>query len=147
MGRRPLQHAPRLGRGAALTALLDTNVVIRHLTGDPPAQAARATRALAAADELLLTDLVFAECVFVLESFYEVPRARVAELMRAALALPAMRVLDEALLLHALRLYEETTLHFVEAYLSATAQLTEVGSILSFGRGLDAIASISRVAP
>ncbi len=136
-----------MGRGAALTALLDTNVVIRHLTGDPPAHAAKATRALAAADKLLLTDLVFAECVFVLESFYEIPRARIAEVMRSALALPAIRVLDEALLLGALRVYEETTLHFVDAYLVAAAQLTEVGAILSFDRGLDAIQSVIRVAP
>ena len=48
--------------------------------------ARRATAALAAGDELLLADLVVAECVYVLESFYEVPRERVAELMRAAIA-------------------------------------------------------------
>jgi predicted nucleic-acid-binding protein len=48
--------------------------------------AVRATAALASADELLLPDLVVAECVYVLESFYEVGRERVAELMRAAIA-------------------------------------------------------------
>ena len=54
--------------------------------------AARATALLAAGEELLLADLIVAECVYVLESFYEVPRARVAELMRAAVALPSIRV-------------------------------------------------------
>jgi predicted nucleic-acid-binding protein len=44
--------------------------------------AARATAALATAEELLLADLVVAECVYVLESFYEVDRERVAVLMR-----------------------------------------------------------------
>jgi hypothetical protein len=47
--------------------------------------AARATAALAAAEELLLADLVVAECVYVLESFYEVERERIAVLMRAAM--------------------------------------------------------------
>jgi predicted nucleic-acid-binding protein len=61
--------------------------------------AARATAALAAADELLLADLVVAECVYVLESFYEVSRERVAELVRAAIALPSIRVIDHATLL------------------------------------------------
>ncbi len=60
-------------------------MLIRHLTGDQPQMAARATRALANSDELLLADLIVAECVYVLESFYEVPRERVAELMRAAI--------------------------------------------------------------
>ena len=64
--------------------------MIRHLTGDPPEMAARATAALAAAEELMLADVVAAECVYVLESFYEVERRRVAELMRAAIALPSI---------------------------------------------------------
>ena len=55
-----------------MTAFVDTNVLIRHLTGDPPDLAARATAFLAAADELLLPDLIVAEVVYVLESFYVV---------------------------------------------------------------------------
>jgi predicted nucleic acid-binding protein len=135
-----------MGRGAALTALLDTNVVIRHLTGDPPALAQRATRLLAR-EELLLTDTVFAETVFVLESFYEVPRARTANLMRAALALPGIRALDTVLLLRALDVYEHSRLHFVDAYLVAVAELSGVKAIASFDRGLDRIPSITRVSP
>lgn len=46
-----------------MSASVDTNVLIRHLTGDPPETAARATRYLAAADELLLADLIVAETV------------------------------------------------------------------------------------
>jgi hypothetical protein len=48
---------------------IDTSILIRHLTGDPPGQARRATRFLTRAEELLLTDLVAAEVVYVLESF------------------------------------------------------------------------------
>jgi predicted nucleic acid-binding protein len=56
--------------------------MVRHLTGDPPEQAARATRLLSQAGQLLLPDLIVAEVVYVLESFYEAPRPRVAELVR-----------------------------------------------------------------
>jgi predicted nucleic acid-binding protein len=56
--------------------------MVRHLTGDPPEQAARATRLLSQAGQLLLPDLIVAEVVYVLESFYEVPRPRVAEPVR-----------------------------------------------------------------
>lgn len=41
--------------------LLDTNVVVRHLTGQPPDQARRATRFLREAEELDLRDLIVAE--------------------------------------------------------------------------------------
>jgi predicted nucleic acid-binding protein len=68
-----------------VTAFVDTTVLIRHLTGDPPDQAARATHLLSEADQLLLPDLIVAETVYVLESSYEVPRARVAERERRGL--------------------------------------------------------------
>jgi hypothetical protein len=51
-------NAGSAGEDARLSAFLDTNVLIRHLTGDPPAQARRATAFLAAADELLVPDLI-----------------------------------------------------------------------------------------
>jgi predicted nucleic-acid-binding protein len=109
--------------------------------------AARATALLAAGEELLLADLIVAECVYVLESFYEVPRARVAELMRAAVALPSIRVTDEPSLLRALEGYELDRLDFADAYLVAQAEATGVGAIVSFDRSLDRATTISRREP
>jgi predicted nucleic acid-binding protein len=74
-----------------MTAFLDTNVLVRHLTGEPPAMAKRATRFLTAAEDLLLPDLILAEVAYVLESFYEVTRPRVAAILRSILAYPAIR--------------------------------------------------------
>ena len=59
-----------------MKAVLDTNVLVRHLTADPPEQGRRATSFLARADELLLPDLVVAELVYALESGYELERPR-----------------------------------------------------------------------
>jgi predicted nucleic acid-binding protein len=128
-----------------LSVLLDTNVVIRHLTGDPPAMARRATKFLASATDLVLADLILAECVYVLESFYEVPRPRVAELMRAALAMPAISA-DVELLLRALELYEIERLDFAEAYLAARAELTG-DAVASFDKAIDRVPSVDRIVP
>lgn len=130
-----------------MRAFLDTNVLIRHLTGDPPDMAERATAALASAEQLLLADLVLAECVYVLESFYEVQRARVAELMRAVIALPSVAVIDVSLLLRALEVYEIDRLDFAEAYLVAGAEGTGTGAILSFDRSIDRVQTTSRIEP
>jgi predicted nucleic-acid-binding protein len=121
--------------------------VIRHLTGDPPEMAARATAALAAAEELMLADVVFAECVYVLESFYEVERPRVAELMRSALALPSVKTLDRASLLRALEVYEIDRLDFAGAHLVAQAESTGVNTILSLDRTVDRASTITRQEP
>jgi len=109
--------------------------------------AVRATAALAAAEELLLADLVVTECVYALESFYEVDRARVAELMRAAIALPSIRTVDSASLRRALEVYEVERLDFAEAYLVAQAEATGVGSVLSFDRSIDRVATVRRQEP
>jgi predicted nucleic-acid-binding protein len=106
--------------------------------------AARATAALSGVDELLLADLIVAECVYVLESFYEVPRERVAELMRAAIALPSIKTVDPATLRRALEVYEVDRLDFAEAYLVAQAEATGVGTILSFDRSIDRVTTITR---
>jgi predicted nucleic-acid-binding protein len=109
--------------------------------------AVRATAALAGGEQLLLPDLVLAECVYVLESFYEVGRARVAELMRAVIALPSIAVVDAPVLLRSLEVYETERLDFAEAYLVANAEATGVGAILSFDRSIDRVKTISRVEP
>jgi predicted nucleic acid-binding protein len=130
-----------------VTAFVDTNVLIRHLTGDPPELAARATRYLGAADELLLPDLILAEVAYVLESFYEVSRAQVATTLRAVLAYPAIRVLDADLLQRAVEVYEVHRLDFADAYLVASAERTGIGVIASFDRSIDRVATVRREEP
>ncbi len=117
-------------------------MLIRHLTGDPPAQARRATAALRRAQHLLVTDVVFAESIFVLESYYEAPREDVASAMRALLALPTISVVSPDVLLRALEVYESQRLHFAEAQLVAEAEATGVGAVLSFDKALRRATSV-----
>jgi predicted nucleic-acid-binding protein len=147
VGRGAAGDPPGPRGAAALTAFLDTNVLIRHLTGDPPEAARRASAALERGEQLLLADLVLAECVYVLESFYEVERATVARLMRAAIGLPSIAVVDAALLLRALEVYEVGRIDFADAYLVASAELTGVERVMSFDRDIDRIGTVARVEP
>jgi predicted nucleic-acid-binding protein len=109
--------------------------------------AAGATAVLAGEGPLLLADLVLAECVYVLESFYEVGRARVAELMRAAIALPSIETVGTSVLMRALEVYELDRLDFAEAYLVAQAEATGIGEIVSFDRSIDRVVSVTRREP
>lgn len=130
-----------------MIAFVDTNVLIRHLTGDPPNLAKRATAFLASADELLLPDLIVAEVVYVLESFYEVPRPEVASVVRSVLAFRAIVVLDGALLHRAVELYEFDRLDFADAYLVANAEASGVPRIASFDHSIDRVRTVERVEP
>lgn len=130
-----------------VSAFVDTNVLIRHLTGDPPDQAERATRLLDEAGELFLVDLVAAEVVDVLESFYEVPRAQVAGLLRSIIAFPAIVTVDPALLLRAVEVYEVERLDFADAYLVASAEASGVSTVVSFDKAIGRIDTVERLEP
>ena len=65
-----------------MKAFVDTSVLVRYLTGDPPEMLAAAKRVVDETPSLLLTDVVLAETAYVLLSFYEVPKeALVASLV------------------------------------------------------------------
>jgi predicted nucleic acid-binding protein len=130
-----------------LSAFVDTNVLVRHLTGDPEDLAARATAYLGSERELFLTDLVAAEAVYVLESFYEAPREEVAQALRSLVALDSIVCVDPALLRRAIEVYETDRIDFAEAYLVACAESTGVGKVASFDRSIDRVDTIERIEP
>jgi len=94
-----------------------------------------------------MPDLIVTEVVYVLESFYEVERERVAELVRAIIAFPAIVVVDAPLLLRALEVYELNRLDFAEAYLVASAEASGVEAIASFDRAVDRVGTVRRIEP
>jgi predicted nucleic acid-binding protein len=130
-----------------VSAFVDTNILVRHLTGDPPEMAHRATAYLAAADELFLVDLVLAETVYVLESFYKVKRPQIAAAMRSLLAFPAIVTIDPALLLRAIEVYENERLDFAESYLVANAESSGINAVASFDRTIDRVTTVERIEP
>ena len=109
--------------------------------------AARATAALGGTEQLLLTDVAFAECIYVLESFYEAERDQVAELMRSAIALATLETVDPGLLRRALEVYELDRLDFADAYLVAQAEVTGVEVVMSFDQSIDRVDTVTRREP
>ncbi len=126
--------------------LLDTNVLVRHLTGEPSDQPRRATAFLDTDEPLELPALVVAELVYVLESVYEQSRRQVAALVRAVLAHPPVNAAEEPALLRAVELYETVGVHFAEAYLAALAEQGD-RRVASFDRDLDRVPTITRIEP
>ena len=130
-----------------MTALLDTNVLIRYLTGDPPEMAARASAYLLSGRDLVLSDLVVAEIVYVLESFYQQARQQVAGLVAAVVSSSRCQVQDRALLIRSLEIYLDHKIDYTEAYLVAIAEKTGITEIASFDRAIDRVPTITRIEP
>ena len=70
---------------------VDTNVVVRYLTGDQPEQAARA-RAVFRAGQVFVSTTVLLESDWVLRSAYGFTRAEVAAALRALAGVPGVTV-------------------------------------------------------
>jgi predicted nucleic acid-binding protein len=81
---------------------VDTNVVIRLLTGDDPDQAMRAKRSFEA-ETIWLPKTVMLEAEWVLRRLHGLARGRVVEALTALAALPNVRCDDEAAIIEALR--------------------------------------------
>lgn len=130
-----------------MSAFVDTNILVRHLTADPPEMGARATAFLADTAQLYLADLIVAETIYVLESFYKASRDQVATAMRSLVSMRSVITVDPALLLRAIEIYEVDRLDFAEAYLVGCAETTGVGRVASFDQTIDRVATVERLEP
>jgi predicted nucleic acid-binding protein len=99
---------------------VDTNVVIRLLTGDDPGQAARA-RTLFENEAVRLPKTVVLETEWVLRRLYGFAQDQVAAALTALVALPNVRCEDEAAVVAALE-WAKNGLDFADALHLASAR-------------------------
>jgi predicted nucleic-acid-binding protein len=105
--------------------LVDTNLIVRYLVQDNERQARAAEQIFGACDDGLVIaevlPVVLAECVFVLESFYEHARADIADALTRLITSPGIEIEASALHVDALHRYATTSVHFIDCSLAATA--------------------------
>jgi predicted nucleic acid-binding protein len=112
--------------------LVDTNVLVRFFTGEPPEMAEKARRLVEKADEgkltLVVLPVIVAEVFYTLESYHEIERAAVAEKLAAFINARGIEVAERARLLDALKRCRNQNAHFADAYLAAAAVETGCGN-------------------
>ncbi|HAB17721.1 MAG TPA: PIN domain-containing protein [Verrucomicrobiota bacterium] len=130
--------------------LVDTNVLLRFLTGQPLNQAEATKKLLedAAAGEVVLevSPVIAAEAYYTLTSFYEIPRAEAARKIAALLRRRGVKVSDSVQVFDALDRLQRTNVGFADAFLAAGAAMESV-SVASFDRDLDRFDDIERFEP
>lgn len=118
-----------------MAALLDTSVIVRYLTGDPPRLAARAARIVDAAEELSIPGVVIAESAYVLASVYGVARADIVDALVGLLQkrnVSPLR-LDKAAVIQGLLMCRPSArVSFADALIWAAARSAGVEVIYSF---------------
>ena len=104
-------------------AFADTNLFLRYLTNDVPAQADAVElllhRASAGEIMLVINNLVIAELVWTLESYYGLARDSIKSKVLAILNTPGLEADDGDLLLEAISWYADKNIDFVDAFNAA----------------------------
>ena len=104
---------------------VDTNLIVRYLVQDQEKQAKTAGKLFEACDRsevvVVLLPAGLAECVFVLESFYEHPRGDIVAALSTLISSPGVEIHAPEIHLDALDRYRKTGVHFVDCLIAANA--------------------------
>ncbi|MCK4826098.1 PIN domain-containing protein [bacterium] len=99
------------------TCFVDTNVLVRYLTADDAQKAEAVEQLLVHARDgevsLITSDIVIAELVWVLSSFYRLEKAIIAELLRAILNTEGFKVDNSDVIEVSLDTYETESIDFI----------------------------------
>lgn len=132
---------------------VDTNVIIRLLTGDDVKKQKDATMLFGKVESgklvLQAPDTVIADAVYALSSprLYRIDRANVQALLTPLVRLAGFKVKHRQILLDALQIYARTKLDFSDAFIIASMQKAKSHTLYSYDEGFDTIASITRKTP
>ena len=122
-----------------MSVAFDTNYLLRHIMQDDAAQAAvvaEAIRAEAAANQaVLIPELVLAETVWTLASYYRLKREEIAEVIETVSNDAAFEFENPGRVAKALKQFKKNRAHFPD-YLIAGAAKERGARLLSFDRAL-----------
>jgi predicted nucleic-acid-binding protein len=115
--------------------LVDTNLIIQYLVQGHEKHARAAGKLFEACDRgdvaIVVLSVVLADCVFVLESFYEHSRGDIATALGTLISSPGVEIHGVAIQLDALERYRKTKVQFVDCTIAATASV-ENTPVVSF---------------
>lgn len=131
---------------------VDTNVFVRYLTGDDQKKASAFESLLVQAKSgkisLVTSQIVIAELVWVLESFYKLKPSVIVELIRAILNTEGLMINGSDLIEKTLDIYESQNIDFIDAHIVAYMHANQIETLYSFDkRHLSQVGGIDRVEP
>jgi len=132
-------------------AYVDANVILRFITNDPPDMAEEAARLFGLAEdgriELVVDEMVIAEVVWVLQSYYGFKADEIAPTLRSFLVSDSIISDRKTELMQALVLFEEKKVDFVDALAAVRMVACGVTDIYSFDRHFDRLQGVRRLSP
>ncbi|MBI4320240.1 MAG: PIN domain-containing protein [Chloroflexi bacterium] len=120
---------------ASCDGFLDTSVIVRYLTDDPPHMAQEAARLIDSDVVLAITDVALTEAAYVLTSVYRLTREDVVDALVALLQRENIGVhaLDKGRAIHALLMARPSgRISFADSFIWAAAQSSGTQRVYTF---------------
>lgn len=119
-------------------AFVDTNLFLRYFLNDIPAQAdaveAIFTQARTGNLELITNELIIAEVVWVLESFYQLEREMIRKCVLSILNTPNLRVSSANIITQAIDVYVSKNIDFIDAFSTSWMQINHIKAAYTFDK-------------
>jgi len=117
---------------------VDSNVLLRLITGDPPKQAEEVAQLAEYLDRGLVSlrvpAIVFAELCWVLESFYGKHPTEIAKVLEQLTEVKGLEIEEKEIVLEALRDFDEQHVDYIDAYIAAKARHSMCPTVLTWNQ-------------
>ena len=118
--------------------IIDANVILRFLLADEPKQYQKAKsffeKIELGEEEVLLTEIIFVEVIWVLHKVYEIPRQDISENISKLIYFKGLKtILEKELFIESLKHYTLSSIDIQDIFLAVLSKRTN-GIVITFDR-------------
>ena len=133
-----------------MISLLDTNVIVRFLTGDKDIKYRRLFSFFESLEKgrkhVVIKHLVLFQTVFVLKSVYQVKKEQIVESLLDLLKYKGITIKDKKIITRTLEIWRDNNNEIVDCYLVASLENDDQNILYSYDRGFKRF-QINRIEP
>lgn len=134
-----------------MRAYVDTNVLLCFITGAPAEQALQSAALFKAAETgevtLVLDEIVIAEAVWVLSSFYKFSKDEIKDVLQVIVASEGIAMTDEMGALLALTLFADLSVDFEDALISVHMSRDHIADVFTFDKHFNRLSGVKGLSP
>ncbi len=117
---------------------IDTNVLVRYIVQDDPAQSLKAThfieKTCSEERSVFISGIVLCELVWVLESAYEYPKKLIADVLETVLMTCQFCIFQPEILWNSLQAYRNQNIDFADSYIAHLNAANECEYTITFDK-------------
>ena len=133
-----------------MIALIDTNVIVRFLTGSSDEKFKGVFGFFKDVENgkiiVELKLIVLFQAIFVLKSFYKVPKGKIVMAIKGILKLKGLKIKEKKTVVNMMNIWNSNNIEIVDAYLIACLEHNKPNIIYSYDKDFDQF-QINRIEP